>query len=104
MTRLQLQKIPMFQTRAIAEAAKDGATAQYILNCLLKCYAGNYGKIPEEDTEANNSELATGEGHILARYPAAENLDSDIYIDIHFSESEPGQNFNYGMIMYCSEH
>lgn len=103
MTRLQLQKIPIFQTAATAAAAEDPDTTQYILSCLLKCYAGDYGMMGQEDTAANNQELEAGEGHILARYPAERSLDSDIYIDIHFSESDPGQNSNYGMIMYCNE-
>lgn len=103
MTRLQLQQLPMFQTATIAEAAKDPATAQYVIDCLLRCYAGDYGKMPAEDAEANNKELEAGEGHILARYPAAAALDEEIYIDIHFSESKPGQGSNYGLVMYCTE-
>lgn len=103
MTRLQLQQIEMFQTATIAAAAADPETRNYIISCILKCYAGDYGIVPAEDAEANNSELEAGEGHILAHYPAAEELESDIYVDIHFSESNPGQDFNYGMVMYCNE-
>ena len=103
MTRLQLQKIPMFQTATIAAAAEDPETRNYIVSCLMKCYAGDYGIVPADDTEANNSELEAGEGHILAYYPAAAALDGEIYIDVHFSESNPGQDFNYGMVMYCHE-
>ena len=103
MTRLQLQQIPMFQTAAISEAIKADGAAPYIMDCLLRCYAGDYGIVPAEDTAANNSELEAGEGHILAHYPAGRGLDSDIYIDIHFSESNPGEACNYGMVMYCHE-
>lgn len=103
MTRIELQKIPMFQTATIAQAVQDDGAGPYIKQCLLKCYAGDYGKMPEEDTAANNEELEAGEGHILARYEPGQGLDSDIYIDIHFSAANPEPDFNYGMIMYCNE-
>ena len=102
MTRLELQKIPMYQTAAIAQAAQDGA-GPYLIKCLLRCYAGDYGIMPEEDAAANNEELEAGEGHILARYEPGQGLDSDIYIDIHFSAANPEPDFNYGKIMYCNE-
>lgn len=102
MTRLELQKIPMYQTATIARAMQSGA-GSYLEKCLLRCYAGDYGELSEEDTAANNEELEAGEGHVLARYAPEQGLDGDIYIDIHFSESNPGQDFNYGMIMYCNE-
>ena len=101
MNRLELQKIPIYQTRSIAEAQE---AAPYILNCLLRCYSGDYGIVPEEDTAANNHELEAGEGRILARYEAKEGLENDIYIDIHFSVSDKTEECNYGMIMYCDEY
>lgn len=62
MTRLQLQKIPMFQTAAIAAAAKEDGATPYIMDCLLKCYAGDYGIVPAEDTEAIIPNLKPGRG------------------------------------------
>lgn len=104
MTRLQLQKISVFQTATVAEAAKDPKTAGYIQECLTRFYGGDYGpEIGEEDAAYNNAELEAGEGHALGRYPAAGTLTEDIYIDFHFSESEPGTDYNYGMILYRSE-
>ena len=104
MTRLELQKIPMFQTKAIEADAKTNNTLAYLYKILTWCYAGDYGKVSPEDAEANDRDLAAGEGRILARYPEAYDFREDIYIDIHFSESNPGKDFNYGMIMYCSEY
>ena len=104
MTRLDLQKIPMFQTKAIEADAQTNNTLAYLYKILMWCYAGDYGKVPPEVAEANNRELAAGEGHILARYPEAYDFRDDIYIDIHFSEKNPGPESNYGMIMYVSEY
>ncbi len=104
MTRLQLQKIDVYQTAPIAEASKDPQTAAYILECLTRFYGGDYGpQIGEEDAAVNNEDLKRGEGHALGRYQAAAALAEDIYIDFHFSESNPGTDYNYGMILYCSE-
>ena len=84
MTLEDLKKIPTLQTRSIAEACKDPKTALYIVQCLNRFWAGDYGEICEEDTQYNNADLAAGEGHVLARYKQAEKLTGDIYIEAHF--------------------
>ena len=100
-----LKKLKVFQTRTIAEAAKDPDTLRYILKCLNDFYAGNYGEIPPEDTEANNNDLEAGEGHILARYKATEHLTEDIYINAEiYAEAPDDIDSNNIMIMYCGEY
>ena len=84
MTLEDLKKIPTLQTRGIAEAAKDPKTALYIVECLNRFWAGDYGDIPPEDTAANNEDLQAGNGHILAAYPAAGKLEGRFYIEAHF--------------------
>lgn len=99
-----LRELPLLQTRSIANAyAGDPETFRYIAECLGRFYKGDYGEAPEEDTEANNLDLAGGEGHVLARYEGKYMLDSDIYIEAYFSDSTPGIDANHVMIMYCSE-
>lgn len=85
MTLEQLQSIPILQTASISEAAKrDPATHAYIVECLQRFFAGDYGEVPAEDVDANNADLEQGDGHILARYKKAFRLDTDIYIEAHF--------------------
>lgn len=105
MTLDNIKKLPVYQTRSIATAAEDPDTMKYIFNCLAKLYAGNYGEIPAEDTDANNKELKAGAGRIVARYKAAANLESDIYIISEFCAEDPdNQEANHTTILYCNEY
>jgi hypothetical protein len=104
MTLEDVKQQPLLQTRSIANACEGSPeTHAYILQCLNRFFSGDYGEVGQEDTEYNNTDLAQGEGHILARYKAKGNLDGDIYIEAHFSESIPGIDANNTMIMYCNE-
>lgn len=109
MTLADIKKIDLFQTRSIAEATNPdkvgGAeTLAYIVQCLNRFYMGDYGEIDAEDTEANNSDLAEGYGHILARYKQAHNLTGDIYIETHIDKDHRGNiDYNNTMIMYPAE-
>lgn len=104
MTLEDIKNQDVLQTRSIAAACeKDAKTFYYILDCLKRFYAGDYGEIGKEDTEYNNQDLQAGEGHILARYKACFSLDSDIYIESHFSNTIAGIDANNTMIMYCNE-
>lgn len=102
----QIRQREVYQTRGIAADIKDNPAAyRYVLQCLQRLYSGDYGTIPAEDTDANNSELAAGEGRIVARYKAAEGLQEDIYIIAAFSESMADSiDANNTMIMYVSEY
>lgn len=85
MTLQDIRQLPVYQTRGIAEDAKNGDTAGYLVACLDMLYSGDYGIIPEDDTDENNRELLNGCGRIVARYPAACGLDTDIYIIADFN-------------------
>ena len=99
-----LKKLPTLQTRSIAEAARDPATALYLVKCLNRFWAGDYGEICAEDTEYNNADLAAGDGHVLARYKQAEKLTGDIYIEAHFYEPKLNDiEYSQTMIMYPDE-
>jgi len=105
MTLEDLQKIPVLQTATINETAgKDPETMHYIITCLRSFWSGNYGTVCDDDTAANNSDLAEGCGHVLARYPQKYKLIDDIYIEAHF-DADNLDNIDYTntLIMYPDE-
>lgn len=104
MTLKDIQSLPVLQTAAVDYANKDPETHNYIVDCLLDLYGGNYGLVPADDTEANNRELAAGDGHILARYAMKCKLTNDIYINAVFCKDMPGIDSNNIMIMYVDEY
>lgn len=104
MTLSNLYTMPLLQTRAIAAAAEDPETMRYILKCLHRFYSGDYGEICADDTAANNAELLSGYGHILARYKQAFKLSGDIYIEAHFDKDHLTDiNYTQILIMYPEE-
>lgn len=104
MTLEDLKKIPVYQTKSIAEAAKDEETLLYILECLHRFHSGDYGEISAEDTDYNNQDLAAGDGHVLARYKGKFELTGDFYIEAHFwREKLDDIDYTNTMIMYPSE-
>jgi len=99
-----LKKLPLLQTRGVEEDVKDAKTHAYILTCLSRFFSGDYGEICEEDTQANNSDLEAGDGHILARYKGEANLKGDIYIEaVFYFEKLEDINYSYVIIMYPEE-
>lgn len=103
MTLENLRRLPLLQMRSIAASCKDPETFAYVLDCVNRFYRGDYGKVAQEDSDANNRDLRAGEGHVLARYEGRYELDRDIYIEAHFSESVPGIDANNTLLMYCNE-
>ena len=105
MTLEDIKALPVYQTRSIAKAAEDPDTLKYLFSCMAMLYSGNYGIVPAEDTDANNQELKTGAGRIVARYKAAEKLENDIYIISDFCAGDPdNQEANHTTILYCNEY
>ena len=106
MTLEDLTRFPVLQTASIAETIhNDPDTLIYVTKCLFRCYEGNYGIVPPEDTEANNRDLESGYGHILARYKKAQKLEGDIYINIHFDADHLDDvDYTNNLIMYCNEY
>ena len=104
MTLKDIQGLPVLQTAAVDLAGKDPETHNYIVDCLLDLYGGNYGITPAEDTEQNNKELAAGEGRIVAHYSQRYQLANDIFIIAVFSKEMPGIDSNNIMVMYVDEY
>ena len=103
MTLKDVQQLPVFQTSAVSFAGQDPETHNYIVDCLLDLYGGNYGEVGAEDTASNNADLAAGSGHILARYKQRHKLTNDIYINADFCADMPGEDSNHIMVMYVDE-
>lgn len=105
MTLEEIAKLPVMQTKAIAEAVSNNQKAGgYIVNCLLRFMAGDFGTVPAEDAAANLAELESGEGHLLGRYKKAEGLDDDIYINAYFSEElRDDIDANHIMLLFAEE-
>lgn len=105
MTLKELRDLELYQTAAVGEAAADPDTGVYIMECVERFYNGDFGEMPEEDSELNIQELQSGEGHCLGRYKAKFKLVGDIYINSYFSEETPDDlDYNNTLVMYCSEY
>ena len=106
MTHDQLPQIKVFQTRSVVhDIGDDEQTIKYVLDCLLACYTGDYGIMKPEDTEANNRELESGYGRIVARYKARYKLTEDIYIIIYFdADNLEDIDRTNTTIMYVSDY
>ena len=105
MTLEDIKALPVFQTESIGEAAKDTETHGYILKCLSRLYAGDYGNIAPDVTAANNEELLAGAGKLLTRYGKSEKLTGDIYIIAAFDNKDPENvDANNIMIMYREDY
>jgi hypothetical protein len=91
-----------YQTFITARLNNDIANredvAKAVYDALRQFNNGEWGKVPEEDKEANNRDLKDRAGHVLARY---ETPTGDIYINLVFSEN-PSEDT--AMIMYCDEY
>lgn len=99
-----LKELIVFYTEAIGQADDDPETHEYILSCLDRFYAGDYGEILADDAEANKAKLCDDRGRILARYKAAGKLANDIYIIARFCLADPKDlDNNQIMIFYYDE-
>lgn len=99
-----LRKMPVLQTRTISYAGEDPETHNYIMDCLQRFFKGDYGDICKDDTEANNADLKSGYGHILAAYPGDYKLQSRFYIEAHFDKDNLNDiDYTQIVIMYPDE-
>ena len=78
MTPRELASIPTYPTQGTAPALEDPKTREYLAACFNRYFKGDFGDISEEDTAANNADLAAGDGHILARYEGKYKLEGDL--------------------------
>ena len=83
-------------------------TREYIQSCLNLYFKGDYGMIKkyQDDVDANNRELESGYGRILARYASNFDLEEDIYIITYFDKDAPIDDIDRcnTTILYVSEY
>lgn len=107
---MKLFQIMQHNALGIAGAAQvayteDESAHAYILECISRFYAHDYGTIPPEDVQANEDELQQRAGRIMGKYDAAHGLKEPIFIIAYFSEDHPGEvDFNYTTICYTSDY
>lgn len=98
----EIMKNNIFLVGPIRNASRKNQ--DYIMRCLDRFFTGDYGEIPPEDVTANNSDLEAGAGRIIARYKPAEGMAEDFYIMAYFDQDQPGIDYNYTSIFYCSDY
>lgn len=89
----------LITTRLNNDIADNEDMAKAVYNAMRSFSAGDFGKIPAEDIEANKRDIVAHSGHVLARY---DTPNGDIYIDTRFNEGKNGEDVT--MIMYCNEY
>lgn len=93
-------KYQTFITRRLNDDVADNEEmAKAVFDALRRFNNLDWGKVPEEDKEANNADLRNRDGHVLARY---ETPKGDIYLNLVFDE--PSINSDAVTIMYCEEY
>lgn len=93
-------KYQTFITRRLNDdVAEREDVAKAVYDALRRFNMGDWGKVPDEDKEANNADLRARDGHVLARY---ETPTGDIYINLVFDE--PSIQSDAATIMYCEEY
>lgn len=84
-----------FTRKLAADMTNDAATKTAVLDALRRFTRDDWGKVPQEDKDANDRDKAAGVGRVLARY---ETPGGDIYIISYPGMDEPIT------ALYCSEY
>ena len=106
MTSADLRGLTIYETDGIKRSIKQGGidTQYYIMNCIKSLYFGEYGATPPADVKEIKRTLRRGTGHFIARYQAAEGLESDVIILAQFDKRAPERlEMNYIKIMHPEE-
>lgn len=86
-------------TRPLFEAGqRDKETEKAFMQAVERFRNGDWGELCQDDIEANNSDLASRDGHVLGRYKTPA---GDIYINLEFHDE---LQEDYACIMFCNEY
>lgn len=55
-----------------------------VLECLVRHFTRDWGDLTDNDKARNDSDLATGHGHVISRYNVAE---GDFYVETEWDRS-----------------
>ncbi len=95
----ELRFMPLITRQLNDDVAESRKMANAVFNAL-RCFSnGDWGKIDQEDKDANNADLEARDGHVLGRYSTPK---GDIYINLVFDE--PSLQSDVAVIMYCDEY
>ena len=98
--RGECMEYKLFMTKRINNVvADDEETAKAVCDAVQRFAAGDWENLPDQDKQANDTDLQNRDGHVLARYgtPAG-----DIYINLTFND--PSMQSDIAMIMFCDEY
>jgi hypothetical protein len=88
-----------------AASAAEGATTDYLSDCLNDLYEGRDGLIDDEDHASNEEDLLSGCGSVAGLYPPRGMLTENVLITAYFDEENWwNENLNFTTIMYESEY
>ena len=89
-----LVDLQYYSTNTINEEMSNNKTfAKDIQHAIKEFCAGRWGEVPKEDKEANNHDLETLTGRVVARYKTSV---KDIYIIT--------EDFTSATILFCDEY
>ena len=86
-------------TRELHQAGQESPEVEKAyIEAVGQFERGEWGLLGPEDIQANDSDLATRNGHVLGKYgtPAGP-----IYINLEFHDDEPQ---DYACLMFCHEY
>lgn len=86
-------------TRALFRAGeKDKETEKAFMQAVERFKNGDWGELCQDDIEANNSDLANRDGHVLGKYNTPS---GSIFINLEFHDELPE---DYALLMFCNEY
>jgi len=66
------------------DASMKARNRSVILECLTRHFVKDWGDLCPEDKRANDSDLETGQGHVISRYNCVE---ADFYVETEWDGS-----------------
>ena len=92
---LNNDRLKWYQTRGVAASIEENeAFRNDVFRAVERYLSGDWGEVPEEDKQANNSDIAAQCGRVVARYKTC--ID-DIYI---ITDGD----FETTTILFCDEY
>ena len=86
-------------TRTLFTAGeRDRETEKAFLKAIERFRNGDWGELCQEDKDANDSDLANRDGHVLGRYKTPS---GDIYINLEFHDESKE---DLACLMFCNEY
>ena len=95
-------KVNYMLSGSIRHEIENPEALEYIENGISKFNNLDYGKVPQEDAEANNADLRAWDGRLLARYDGPRG--TDLYFIGYPRQEDKKENWIDVFIMYVSDY